>query len=86
MMQNWRKKASARCWQKVGRTWRARCLKKIWLIRCTCFLRRQSLEKSGLAALAGLPLDTVRASAKFRHMAENEKLGTDWLATYARVR
>jgi diaminohydroxyphosphoribosylaminopyrimidine deaminase/5-amino-6-(5-phosphoribosylamino)uracil reductase len=44
------------------------------------------LGEGGLAALAGLPLDTVRASAKFRHAAENEKLGKDWLATYVRVR
>jgi diaminohydroxyphosphoribosylaminopyrimidine deaminase/5-amino-6-(5-phosphoribosylamino)uracil reductase len=44
------------------------------------------LGEGGLAALAGLPLDTVRASAKFRQAAENEKLGKDWLATYVRVR
>jgi diaminohydroxyphosphoribosylaminopyrimidine deaminase/5-amino-6-(5-phosphoribosylamino)uracil reductase len=50
------------------------------------FSAPSKLGKEGLAALAGLPLDTIRASAKFRHMAENEKLGTDWLATYARVR
>ena len=50
------------------------------------FSAPKKLGESGLAALAGLPLDTIRSSANFRHSAENEKLGTDWLATYARVR
>ena len=44
------------------------------------------LGAGGLDAMAGLPLDTVRASASFRAQSENEKLGTDWLARYLRVR
>ncbi|WP_108883361.1 bifunctional diaminohydroxyphosphoribosylaminopyrimidine deaminase/5-amino-6-(5-phosphoribosylamino)uracil reductase RibD [Anderseniella sp. Alg231-50] len=40
----------------------------------------------GLAAMAGLPLDTIRASAGFRQRGESESLGADWLAKYVRVR
>jgi diaminohydroxyphosphoribosylaminopyrimidine deaminase / 5-amino-6-(5-phosphoribosylamino)uracil reductase len=40
----------------------------------------------GLDAMAGLPLDTIRASRNFRMAGENEKLGADWLARYLRVR
>lgn len=40
----------------------------------------------GLAAMAGLPLDTIRASARFRQRGESETLGADWLAKYVRVR
>ena len=40
----------------------------------------------GLDAMAGLPLDTIRASAGFRQRGESEKLGVDWLAKYVRVR
>ena len=37
-------------------------------------------------AMAGLPLDTIRASTRFRQRQENEKLGNDWLAQFVRVR
>lgn len=40
----------------------------------------------GLDAMAGLPLDAIRASRNFRALGENEKLGADWLARYVRVR
>ncbi len=40
----------------------------------------------GLDAMAGLPLDTIRASALFRQRGESESLGADWLAKYVRVR
>jgi len=40
----------------------------------------------GLDAMAGLPLDTIRASAWFRQRGESEPVGADWLAKYARVR
>lgn len=40
----------------------------------------------GLDAMAGLPLDAVRASRHFRAHGENERLGADWLARYFRVR
>jgi len=44
------------------------------------------LGPQGLAAMAGLPLDTIRASASFRKRGESETLGSDWLAKYVRVR
>jgi len=44
------------------------------------------LGPHGLAAMAGLPLDTIRASARFRQRGESETLGPDWLAKYVRVR
>jgi diaminohydroxyphosphoribosylaminopyrimidine deaminase/5-amino-6-(5-phosphoribosylamino)uracil reductase len=40
----------------------------------------------GVAAMAGLPLDTIRASARFRQRGQSEALGPDWLAKYIRVR
>ncbi|MGB7206680.1 MAG: bifunctional diaminohydroxyphosphoribosylaminopyrimidine deaminase/5-amino-6-(5-phosphoribosylamino)uracil reductase RibD [Anderseniella sp.] len=40
----------------------------------------------GVDAMAGLPLDTIRASTRFRQRQENEKLGNDWLAQFVRVR
>ena len=40
----------------------------------------------GLDAMAGLPLDAIRASRHFRSHGENQKLGADWLARYVRVR
>ncbi len=44
------------------------------------------LGPQGLAAMAGLPLDTIMASARFRQRGESETLGSDWLAKYVRVR
>jgi len=46
----------------------------------------RKLGPQGLAAMAGLPLDTIRASARFRQRGESEQLGADWLAKYVRVR
>jgi diaminohydroxyphosphoribosylaminopyrimidine deaminase/5-amino-6-(5-phosphoribosylamino)uracil reductase len=46
----------------------------------------KKIGRQGVDAMAGLPLDTIRASAKFRQRNENEKLGPDWLAQYVRVR
>ncbi len=45
-----------------------------------------NIGPQGLAAMAGLPLDTIRASARFRQRGETETLGPDWLAKYVRVR
>jgi diaminohydroxyphosphoribosylaminopyrimidine deaminase/5-amino-6-(5-phosphoribosylamino)uracil reductase len=50
------------------------------------FSSPDKLGHGGLDAMAGLPLDTIRASSRFRASAEIEKLGRDWLATYVRVR
>jgi len=44
------------------------------------------LGPQGLSAMAGLPLDTIRASARFRQRGESETLDSDWLAKYVRVR
>ena len=46
----------------------------------------KKIGSQGLAAMAGLPLDTIRASAGFRQRGESETLGSDWLAKYVRVR
>lgn len=43
------------------------------------------IGEQGLPALAGLPLDTIRASKAFRQRVEPEKLGRDWLISYARA-
>lgn len=40
----------------------------------------------GVDAMAGLPLDTIRASSRFRHHGQNEQLGKDWLAQFVRHR
>ncbi len=45
-----------------------------------------TIGSQGLAAMAGLPLDTIRASARFKQRGESEQLGADWLAKYVRVR
>ncbi len=50
------------------------------------FSSPDKIGAGGLDAMAGLPLDVVRASARYRASAENEKLGRDWLARYVRVR
>lgn len=50
------------------------------------FTSPAKIGPTGLDAMAGLPLDTIRASSKFRSSAKNEKLGADWLARYLRVR
>jgi len=46
----------------------------------------RKIGPQGLAAMAGLPLDTIRASARFKQRGESEPLGVDWLAKYVRVR
>ncbi|MEM9472781.1 MAG: bifunctional diaminohydroxyphosphoribosylaminopyrimidine deaminase/5-amino-6-(5-phosphoribosylamino)uracil reductase RibD [Pseudomonadota bacterium] len=46
----------------------------------------KKIGPQGVAAMAGLPLDTIRASAGFRRRGESESLGSDWLAKYVRVR
>ncbi len=46
----------------------------------------KKIGPQGVAAMAGLPLDTIRASARFRQRGESETLGPDWLAKYVRVR
>ena len=47
---------------------------------------QQKIGPQGLAAMAGLPLDTIRASARYRQRGESESVGADWLAKYIRVR
>ena len=50
------------------------------------FTAPKKIGPQGLDAMAGLPLDAVRASRLYRAVGENEKLGADWLARYVRVR
>ena len=50
------------------------------------FTSPKKIGPQGLDAMAGLPLDAVRASRLYRTAGENEKLGADWLARYVRVR
>ena len=50
------------------------------------FTAPKKIGPQGLDAMAGLPLDAVRASRLYRAAGENEKLGADWLARYVRVR
>ena len=52
-----------------------------WLLQAP-----HTIGPQGLDAMAGLPLDTIRASSAFRQRGESEKLGPDWLAKYVRVR
>jgi len=46
----------------------------------------RKIGPQGLDAMAGLPLDTIRASARFKQKGESQSLGADWLAKYVRVR
>ncbi len=46
----------------------------------------RKIGPQGLDAMAGLPLDTIRATSRFKQFGESEELGTDWLAKYVRVR
>ena len=50
------------------------------------FTAPAKIGPQGFDAMAGLPLDAVRASRLYRAAGENEKLGADWLARYVRVR
>lgn len=46
----------------------------------------KKIGTQGVDAMAGLPLDTIRASAKFKQRGESEKLGDDWLARFVKTK
>ncbi len=48
------------------------------------FTSPRKIGPLGLDAMAGLPLDTLRASKKFKQHGAPEKLGDDWLSRYSR--
>jgi len=65
----------------------ARALMEADLVDEAVLLQAQhKIGPQGLDAMAGLPLDTIRASARFKQRGESEALGTDWLAKYVRLR